>query len=280
VVSLKSSRVFVQLVQNRFCRPQTPLGASSPSITTATYSLLTGPASLPQMVERALELVCRPLALTDHGVMYGAIRAAEALHHRRASQPNQIGTRCNVDQTGSVDVRSRRRNCRYHPGGAGQERPRPLNRNLGQAHQASATCVACAAGAIFFAAPCSTSSLLRQYSEGLSWPPPAWALRSPQAILKGRPDVARECGRFYQELSATTSNLEIPDHGSPKTDRQTARSWRIAAELGIELIATMTPLPHRPRRGGPRALLCVLTGKFGERRQNAWRYNGTEYIKK
>ncbi len=37
------------------------------------YSLLDGATQLPQMVERAVELGMPAVALTDHGVMYGAI---------------------------------------------------------------------------------------------------------------------------------------------------------------------------------------------------------------
>ena len=37
------------------------------------YSLLDGASQLPQMVERAKELGMPDLALTDHGVMYGAV---------------------------------------------------------------------------------------------------------------------------------------------------------------------------------------------------------------
>ena len=37
------------------------------------YSLLDGASQLPAMVERAVELGMPALALTDHGVMYGAI---------------------------------------------------------------------------------------------------------------------------------------------------------------------------------------------------------------
>ena len=37
------------------------------------YSLLDGASQLPQMVERAKDLGMPALALTDHGVMYGAV---------------------------------------------------------------------------------------------------------------------------------------------------------------------------------------------------------------
>ena len=43
------------------------------STTTAITALLDGASQLPSMVERAKELGMPAIALTDHGVMYGAI---------------------------------------------------------------------------------------------------------------------------------------------------------------------------------------------------------------
>ncbi len=37
------------------------------------YSLLDGASQLPELVDRAVELGMKAIALTDHGVMYGAI---------------------------------------------------------------------------------------------------------------------------------------------------------------------------------------------------------------
>ena len=37
------------------------------------YSLLDGASQIPQLIDRALELGMPAIALTDHGVMYGAI---------------------------------------------------------------------------------------------------------------------------------------------------------------------------------------------------------------
>ena len=37
------------------------------------YSLLDGASQIPPMIDRALELNMPAIALTDHGVMYGAI---------------------------------------------------------------------------------------------------------------------------------------------------------------------------------------------------------------
>ncbi|MDE5071817.1 MAG: PHP domain-containing protein, partial [Trichodesmium sp. St5_bin8] len=38
------------------------------------YSLLDGASQLPQLIDRAVELGMPAIALTDHGVMYGAIQ--------------------------------------------------------------------------------------------------------------------------------------------------------------------------------------------------------------
>ncbi|MFM2313421.1 MAG: hypothetical protein RLZZ04_2697 [Cyanobacteriota bacterium] len=37
------------------------------------YSLLDGASQIPQLIDRCLELDMPEIALTDHGVMYGAI---------------------------------------------------------------------------------------------------------------------------------------------------------------------------------------------------------------
>ena len=37
------------------------------------YSLLDGASQIPQLIDRALELGMPAIAVTDHGVMYGAI---------------------------------------------------------------------------------------------------------------------------------------------------------------------------------------------------------------
>ena len=45
------------------------------------YSLLDGASQLPQMVERAKDLGMPALALTDHGVMYGAVELPVSYTH-------------------------------------------------------------------------------------------------------------------------------------------------------------------------------------------------------
>ncbi|MGB3558722.1 MAG: PHP domain-containing protein, partial [Geitlerinemataceae cyanobacterium] len=46
------------------------------------YSLLDGASQLPQLIERALELEMPAIALTDHGVMYGAVQLIKVCRDR------------------------------------------------------------------------------------------------------------------------------------------------------------------------------------------------------
>ena len=46
------------------------------------YSLLDGASQLPKLVDRAVELGMPAIALTDHGVMYGAIELIKVCRSR------------------------------------------------------------------------------------------------------------------------------------------------------------------------------------------------------
>jgi DNA polymerase III subunit alpha len=130
-----------------------------------------------------------------------------------------------------------------------------------------------------FSRACIDKQLLRQYSEGLIVATACLGGEIPQAILRGRPEVAREVARWYQETFADDFYLEIQDHGSLEDRIVNVEMARIGAELGIPLIATNDA--HYLTKHDVEAhdaLLCVLTGKLitDEKRL---RYTGTEYIR-
>ena len=57
------------------------------------YSLLDGATQLPAMVQRAVDLGMPAMALTDHGVMYGAIELLKLCSKGTASSRSSA-TRC------------------------------------------------------------------------------------------------------------------------------------------------------------------------------------------
>jgi DNA polymerase-3 subunit alpha len=130
-----------------------------------------------------------------------------------------------------------------------------------------------------FARACIDKQLLRQHSEGLIVATACLGGEIPQAILRGRPEVAREVAAWYQEVFGDDFYLEIQDHGGLEDRIVNVEIARIGAELGIPLIATNDA--HYLSSGDVEAhdaLLCVLTGKLISDEKRL-RYTGTEYIK-
>jgi DNA polymerase-3 subunit alpha len=236
------------------------------------YSLLDGASQLPAMVERAVELGLPALALTDHGVMYGAIELLKLC--TKAGIKPIIGNEMYVIN-GSIDEPWVKGERRYHLV--------VLAKNAtGYRNLVKLTTISHLRGMRgrgIFARACIDKDHLRRHSEGLIVATACLGGEIPQAILRGRPEVARSVARWYQEVFGTDFHLEIQDHGSPEDRIVNVEVVRIARELGIGLIATNDA--HYLTRHDVEAhdaLLCVLTGKLVSD-QKRLRYTGTEYIK-
>jgi DNA polymerase-3 subunit alpha len=236
------------------------------------YSLLDGASQLPAMVERAVALGMPALALTDHGVMYGAIELLKLC--TKADIKPIIGNEMYVIN-GSIEDPQPKKERRYHL--VVLAKNATGYRNL--VKLTSISHLRGMRGRGIFARACIDKQLLQQYSEGLIVATACLGGEIPQAILRGRPEVAREVARWYQELFGDDFYLEIQDHGGIEDRIVNVEIARIGSELGIPLIATNDA--HYLSNGDVEAhdaLLCVLTGKLicDEKRL---RYTGTEYIK-
>ncbi len=236
------------------------------------YSLLDGASQLPAMVERAVALGMPALALTDHGVMYGAIELLKLC--TKADIKPIIGNEMYVIN-GSIEDPQPKKERRYHL--VVLAKNATGYRNL--VKLTSISHLRGMRGRGIFARACIDKQLLQQYSEGLIVATACLGGEIPQAILRGRPEVAREVARWYQELFGDDFYLEIQDHGGIEDRIVNVEIARIGSELGIPLISTNDA--HYLSNGDVEAhdaLLCVLTGKLicDEKRL---RYTGTEYIK-
>ena len=236
------------------------------------YSLLDGATQLPQMVKRAKELGMPALALTDHGVMYGAIELLKLC--KNAEIKPIIGNEMYVIN-GSIEDPQPKKERRYHLV--------VLAKNaVGYRNLVKLTSISHLRGMRgrgIFARPCIDKELLKAYSEGLIVATACLGGEIPQAILRGRIDVARDVARWYQEVFGKDFYLEVQDHGSPEDRIVNVEIVNIAKELGIELIATNDA--HYLSKNDVEAhdaLLCVLTGKLISDEKRL-RYTGTEYIK-
>tara|TARA_Y100001968_G_scaffold73671_1_gene65111 strand:+ start:3332 stop:6847 length:3516 start_codon:yes stop_codon:yes gene_type:complete len=236
------------------------------------YSLLDGASQLPKMVKRVKELGMPALALTDHGVMYGAI---ELLKLCNAAEIKPIIGNEMYLINGSIDNPQAKKERRYHLVVLAKN-------SIGYRNLVKLTTISHLRGMRgrgIFSRPCIDKELLEAYSEGLIVSTACLGGEIPQAILRGRFDVAKEIAIWYQSVFGEDFYLEIQDHGSVEDRIVNVQIVRIAKELGIEIIATNDA--HYLTKNDVEshdALLCVLTGKLltDEKRL---RYTGTEYIK-
>ena len=236
----------------------------------SNYSLLDGASQLPQLVDRAKELGMPAIALTDHGVMYGAIELIKVC--KGAGVKPIIGNEMYII---NGDITKQQRRPRYHQV--------VLAKNTqGYKNLVKLTTVSHLEGVQgkgIFSRPCINKELLEQYHEGLIVTSACLGGEVPQAILQNRPDVARRVAQWYKDLFGDDYYLEIQDHGSPEDRVVNVEILKIARELDIKIICTNdSHFISCNDVEAHDALLCIQTGKLLTEDKRL-RYSGTEYLK-
>jgi DNA polymerase-3 subunit alpha len=233
------------------------------------YSLLDGASQLPDLIDRAVELNMPAIALTDHGVMYGAI---ELLKVSKGKLKPIIGNEMYVI---NGDITKQERRPKYHQV--------VLAKNTkGYKNLVKLTTISNLQGVQgkgIFSRPCINKDLLEEYKEGLIVTSACLGGEIPQALLQGKPDIARRIALWYKERFGDDYYLEIQDHGLQEERIVNPEIVKIARELDIKLIATndshyiscFDVEAHD-------ALLCIQTGKLIAEEKRL-RYTGTEYLK-
>jgi len=234
------------------------------------YSLLDGASQLPELVDQAIALGMKAIALTDHGVMYGAVELIKICrsHNIKAIIGNEM-------YIINGDIEKQERRPKYHQV--------VLAKNTkGYKNLVKLTTISHLKGVQgkgIFSRPCINKDLLKQYHEGLIVTSACLGGEIPQAILSNRPDAARKVAQWYKDVFGDDYYLEIQDHGSQEDRIVNVEIVKIARELGIKIVATndshfiscFDVEAHD-------ALLCIQTGKLiiEDKRM---RYSGTEYLK-
>ncbi|MBF2004536.1 MAG: DNA polymerase III subunit alpha [Chlorogloeopsis fritschii C42_A2020_084] len=234
------------------------------------YSLLDGASQLPNLVDRAIELGMKAIALTDHGVMYGAIELIKICRSKNIKPI--IGNEMYVI---NGDITKQERRPRYHQV--------VLAKNTkGYKNLVKLTSISHLQGVQgkgIFSRPCINKELLKEYREGLIVTSACLGGEVPQAILAGKPDIARRVAQWYKDVFGEDYYLEIQDHGSPEDRIVNVEIIKIARELGIKFVATNdSHYISCYDVEAHDALLCIQTGKLIIE-DNRMRYSGTEYLK-
>ncbi|MGJ5674882.1 MAG: DNA polymerase III subunit alpha [Nostochopsis sp.] len=234
------------------------------------YSLLDGASQIPNLVDRAIELDIKAIALTDHGVMYGAIELIKICRNKNI-QPI-IGNEMYII---NGDITKQERRPRYHQ--------IVLAKNTkGYKNLVKLTTISHLQGVQgkgIFSRPCISKELLKTYHEDLIVTSACLGGEVPQAILAGKLDAARRVAQWYKDVFAEDYYLEIQDHGSPEDRIVNVEIVKIARELGIKIVATNdSHYISCYDVEAHDALLCIQTGKLIVE-DNRMRYSGTEYLK-
>ncbi len=239
--------------------------------THSEYSLLDGASQLPDLIERAKGLGMTAIALTDHGVMYGAIELIKKC--RVAGLKPIVGTEAYVIN-GDIKDKTRRPR-RYHQV--------LLAKNL-QGYKNLVKLVTIShlegvQGKGIFSRPCINKELLQQYHEGIICTSACLGGELPQYILNGQVELARKTTGWYKDLFGDDFYLEIQDHGQREDRVVNIALVRLSREFDIKLIATNdSHFTSCDDVDAHDALLCIQTGK-SVIEENRLRYTGTEFLK-
>ncbi len=189
------------------------------------YSLLDGMCRIPQLVERAREMGMDSLAITDHGVLYGAI--AFYLAAREAGIKPIIGCEVYLAPNSRLSRDASDKN-NYHL--------ILLAKNQSGYHSLiQLTTKAQLEG--FYYKPRVDKELLEQHHQGLIALSACIAGEIPRLILEGRLEEAKQAARWYKQTFGDFY-LEIQRHPVAELEQINQALISMSQELDIPLVAT------------------------------------------
>ncbi len=217
------------------------------------YSLLDGLAKIDDLLDRAKELGMDALALTDHGVLYGAIEFYQKAKDRGLKPI--IGCEMYMAPNGRKNKRPKIDDARNHL--------ILLAKNeKGYKNLMKLVTIAHLEG--FYYKPRIDKEILRQHSEGLIGLSACIEGEIPSLILSGKREEAEKAALEYEDIFGKGHfYLEIQDH--PKFPNQKIASdalIEISRKTGVPLVAT-TDLHYVNLDDAPiqDILLCVQTNR-------------------
>jgi len=224
------------------------------------YSLLDGAARIGELVERVKSLGQPAVAVTDHGVLYGAVElfaAAKAAGIKPiVGCEMYVAPRSRTDREGRADrdpshlVLLARNETGY----------RNLMKLVSTAHLEG-----------YYYKPRVDKELLAQHAEGLVCLSACLGGELAQAVLRGGADAAERVAREHSEIFGPDAYfLELQDHSAPEEDTVRDGLTELARRTGLPLVCTNDS--HYINADDAEAhdiLLCLQTGA---RREDAKRF--------
>ncbi len=236
------------------------------------YSLLDGACRIDRLIDRVVELGQTSVALTDHGVLYGAIdffSAAKA----KGIKP-LVGCEIYLVEGSRLEKTARLEGEKniFHMG--------LLARNeRGYANLLKLVSDAHLKG--FYYKPRTDLDTLAAHAEGLIGFSGCLAALVPQLLLQDRwEDARRATGRFVDMFGRENFFIELQDHGIPEQRRIAPLLLRLATEFKLKVVATNdVHYVNRDDAGPHDTMLCIQTGaKLKD--ENRMRFNAPQFYLK
>ncbi len=221
----------------------------SPEVTTAArdgfvhlhvhseYSLLDGAArieapaanrSAPTIFSEAERLAMPAVAVTDHGVMFGALGFYEAA--RAHGIKPILGVEAYVAPGSRFDREPGENEEKYH------HLTLLARDDVGYRNLLQLVSAAHLEG--FYHRPRMDKQLLAEHAEGLTCLSGCLSSELSKLLLAGQDQKARDVAAGYRDIFGAHYWIELQDHGLPEQGRVTPRQVELARELGIGLVAT------------------------------------------
>jgi DNA polymerase-3 subunit alpha len=211
------------------------------------YSLLDGMCRIPQLVSRTKELGMDSLALTDHGVMYGAIEFYQAA--REAGIKPIIGCEVYVAQDSRHGRTTGDKNY-YHLVLLARD-------DAGYRNLIQLTSKAHLEG--FYYKPRVDRELLQEHHQGLIALSACLGGEIPGLVMQGQIEEAKQAALWHRETFGDFY-LEIQRHPMPELDRVNPVLIRMSEELDIPLVATSdVHYVNREDAASHDLLMCIGT---------------------
>ena len=235
------------------------------------YSLLDGSNKIKEYVNRVKELGMNAAAITDHGVMYGAIDFYRAA--RDAGIKPVIGCEVYVAPGSRFDKEASHGEDRYH------HLILLAENNMGYANLCKIVSRGFTEG--YYYRPRVDMEVLKEFHEGIICCSACLAGEVQRFLARGMYEEARESALKHLECFGPGNYfLELQDHGIPVQRNVNADLMRMSRELNIPLVATNDV--HYTYAGDVEShdiLLCIQTGKKVQD-EDRLRYEGGQFYVK
>ncbi|MBR4910152.1 MAG: DNA polymerase III subunit alpha [Clostridia bacterium] len=215
------------------------------------YSLLDGCCRIGDLLDRATALGQTSVAMTDHGVMYGAIEFYKEAKKRGINPV--IGCEVYVAPRSRADKQK-------GPDSEYSHLVLLCENNEGYENLIKMVSFSFTEG--FYSKPRVDKELLKKYHGGIIALSACLAGEIPKALLAGDYDGARERAKWYRSVFGENNFfLELQNHGLPEQARINPYILKLSKELGIKTVATNdVHYINRDDAFMHKVLLCIQTG--------------------